>query len=101
MESRTLVKSLPIAFVSFAAAALLIAGCGSGSVVSSSTGTPPTETGPAFVVGTDAPLASVLSFAVPVESINAITAGGTSVPLLSGTPTVILPASTDFKPCWT
>jgi hypothetical protein len=88
MESRTLVKSLPIAFVSFAAAALLIAGCGSGSVVSSSTGTPPTETGPAFVVGTDAPLASVLSFAVPVESINAITAGGTSVPLLSGTPTV-------------
>ena len=88
MESRTLVKSLPIAFVSFAAAALLIAGCGSGSVVSGSTGTPPTETGPAFVVGTDAPLASVLSFAVPVESINAITAGGTSVPLLSGTPTV-------------
>jgi hypothetical protein len=90
MESRTLVKSLPIAFVSFAAAALLIAGCGSGSVVSGSmgSGTQNTESGPAFVVGTDAPLASVVSFSVPVESINAITSGGTSVPLLSGTPTV-------------
>ena len=90
MESRTLVKSLPFAFVSLAAAALLIAGCGNGSVVSSSTGTgtQTTETGPAFVVGTDAPLASVVSFTVPIESINAITSSGTSVPLLSGTPTV-------------
>lgn len=89
MESRTLFKSIPIAFASFAAA-LLIAGCGSGSAVTTSTGTgtQTTETGPAFVVATDAPLASVVSFTVPVESINAITAGGTSVPLLSGTPTV-------------
>jgi hypothetical protein len=46
------------------------------------------ETGPAFVVGTDAPLASVVSFSVKVDSINATTSGGTSVPLLSGTPTV-------------
>jgi hypothetical protein len=90
MDSRTPFKSLPFALVSFAAAALLIAGCGSGSVVSGTigTGTQTTETGPAFVVGTDAPLASVVSFSVPVQSIDAITSTGTSVPLLSGTPTV-------------
>ena len=88
MDSRTLVRSLPIAFVSLTAAALLIAGCTSALTNSTGSSTMTTETGPAFVVGTDAPLASVVSFSVPVESINAITAGGTSVPLLSGTPTV-------------
>ena len=89
MESRMLFRSFPVVLASFAAA-LLIAGCGTGSGITSTigTGTQTTETGPAFVVGTDAPLASVVSFTVPVESINAITAGGTSVPLLSGTPTV-------------
>lgn len=50
--------------------------------------TPGVVTGPAFVVGTDAPVASVTSFAVQVQSIDAITSTGTSVPLLSGTPTV-------------
>jgi hypothetical protein len=44
--------------------------------------------GPAFVVGTDAPMASVTSFAVEIQSINAITSTGTSVSLLSGSPTV-------------
>jgi len=95
MDSRTFVKSLPIAFVSLSAAALLIAGCT--SALTSSNGTnPAVETGPAFVVGTDAPLASVLSFSVQVENICAVPAstGNPSstaipcVPLLSGTPTV-------------
>ncbi len=40
------------------------------------------------MVGTDAPKNSVVSFAVQLESIDAVTTGGTSVPLLSGTPTV-------------
>ncbi len=40
------------------------------------------------MVGTDAPKNSVVSFAVQLESINAVTTSGTSVPLLSGTPTI-------------
>jgi hypothetical protein len=48
----------------------------------------PAQTGPSFVVGTDAPMASVLSFAVQLESIDAIDSNGNSVPLVSGTPTV-------------
>jgi len=70
------------------AAVLLAAGCSSGSNSGNSTSTPNAETGPAFVVGTDAPMSSVTSFAVQVESVDAIDASGNSVPLLSGTPTV-------------
>jgi hypothetical protein len=39
-------------------------------------------------VGTDAPAASVTSFSVVLQGINAIDSSGNSVPLLSGTPTV-------------
>jgi hypothetical protein len=63
----------------------LLNGCGAGVIPASVNGT---GDGPAYVIGTDAPLASVTSFAVQVQSINAITASGTSVPLLSGSPTV-------------
>jgi hypothetical protein len=95
MDSRTFAKFLPIAFASLTAAALLIAGC-TNPLTSSGGSTPPTETGPAFIVGTDAPLASVLSFAVQVENICAVVpptgnpspTDATCVPLLSGTPTV-------------
>ncbi len=65
---------------------LLAAGCGD-----KSTGPvtdPNTPTGSAFVIGTDAPVAGVVSFSAQIQSIDAIDAGGTSVPLLSGTPTV-------------
>ncbi len=44
--------------------------------------------GPSFVVGTDAPMASVTSFSVQIESIDAIDSSGNSVDLISGTPTV-------------
>jgi len=88
MDSRTLFRSLPIAFVAATAAALLIAGCAGVSPSDLSGSTAASETGPAFVVGTDAPLASVVSFSVQVQSVNAITSTGTSVPLLSGMPTV-------------
>ncbi len=46
------------------------------------------STGPAFIIGTDAPLASVASFSVQIESLNAIDSSGNSVSLISGTPTV-------------
>ena len=66
--------------------AMLVSGCGTiekdlGLSSSSNTGT-------AFVIGTDAPLASVVSFNATIQSMNAITANGTSVPLISGTPTI-------------
>jgi len=72
--------------LSMSVAALLVVGC-SGTTPATTT-TQAAVTGPAFVVGTDAPLASVTSFAVQIQSINAIESGGTSVPLISGTPTV-------------
>jgi hypothetical protein len=49
---------------------------------------PATETGSSFVVGTDAPMASVVSFSVQLQAVNAIDASGKSVSLISGTPTV-------------
>jgi hypothetical protein len=70
------------AFTSLAAS-LVLSGCGAGSDSTASTGT-----APAFVIGTDAPLAAVTSFAVQINSINAIEANGTVVNLISGTPTV-------------
>lgn len=69
-----------------AAAALLLAGCGSSltnSSVSSAT------MGSAFVVGTDAPLASVVSLQVQLKSIMLTSTTGTTANLLgTNTPTV-------------
>jgi hypothetical protein len=73
-----------LSLLTLTAATLLATGCSS-SVVGDNSGA---VTGPAFVIGTDAPLASVTSFAVEIESIDAVTSTGTSVSLLSGTPTV-------------
>ncbi len=67
-------------------AVFAVTGCTSSITPSSATSD--SATGPAFVVGTDAPLASVTSFAVQLESVDAVNSSGTSVPLLSGTPTV-------------
>lgn len=68
-----------------AAAALLAAGCGSDAI---STATTSSASGSAFVVGTDAPLASVTSFSVQLMSVDAIDTNGNSVSLISGQPTV-------------
>jgi hypothetical protein len=54
---------------------------------SSSTATG-TTTGGAFVIGTDAPVASLVSFTTTIQSIDAIDASGNSVSLLSGSPQV-------------
>jgi Domain of unknown function (DUF4382)/Domain of unknown function (DUF5666) len=79
-------QNLTFASLSIAFAALLVVGCSSNLEPATTSTTGPT--GNAFVVGTDAPAAGVVSFNVQLNAVNAITASGTSVPLLSGTPTV-------------
>lgn len=79
---------LRLALVPVAAAALAIAGCTSGLMGSTGTST---TTGSTFVVGTDAPptVASVVSFAVTINSVDLNPqGGGTPVPMISGTPSV-------------
>ena len=75
-----------ICLLSLAAASLLAVGCG--GAMDSTNAVTSSVTGPAFVVGTDAPLASVTSFSVQLVSVNAIDASGKSTSLVSGTPTV-------------
>jgi hypothetical protein len=75
--------SIRIGLLSLAALALPVAGASfAGAAAAASKG----ET---FIIGTDAPLASVASFNVQIESINAVnTTTNTSVPLLSSPVTV-------------
>ncbi len=68
-----------------AAVALVAAGCGSGLMNSA---TSSANSGPAFVVGTDAPLASVVSLQTQIKSITLTSSTGTTANMLSGTPTV-------------
>ena len=77
-------KPRKLALLAVAATLIAVVGCGSGSMNLGTQG----STGSAFVVGTDAPLASVTSFNVQVMGVSAKTSGGTSVNLMSGTPTV-------------
>jgi hypothetical protein len=65
--------------------AVLCVGCGTTATTTSNS---QAVTAPAFIIGTDAPLPSVTSFSVEIQSIDAVTSSGTSVPLLSGSPTV-------------
>jgi hypothetical protein len=85
-SAKAITTRLAIPFLG--AAVLAAAGCSSSTTSTGSGTTPPQQTGPSFVVGTDAPMNSVVSFAVQLESIDAVTTSGTSVPLLNGTPTV-------------
>ena len=84
MSSTKLLGKLPVCLLSLAIASLFAAGCGSGSTASTATG----PAGASFVIGTDAPMSSVTSFAVQLTSVNAIDAKGDTVSLISGTPTV-------------
>jgi hypothetical protein len=91
MKLKTHGKHLPIALVSLAAAAFMATGCANNNVVSNPV--TPTVTGSAFVVGTDAPMASVVSFSVPVTGVCGVTTNTTTnmsecVPLTTLTPTV-------------
>jgi hypothetical protein len=91
MNFRTHGKHLTNAFVSLTAAALFATGCGNSNVAS--TPPPPAATGSAFVVGTDAPMASVVSFVVPVTGVCGVTMNTTTnasecLSLTTLTPTV-------------
>src|SRR5579862_6962056 len=89
MHSKSHGKVIAFSFVSVALIALLAGGCGTTTPgTSSNPSSNSTPSGSAFVVGTDAPLAGVVSFAVQLQSVDAIDANGKQVPLLSGTPTV-------------
>lgn len=79
---------LCLSLLSIAALTIAVVGCGVSPVNSSSTGSAGANSGSAFVIGTDAPAASVVSFQVQVQSVDAIDANGNSTPLLSGSPTV-------------
>jgi hypothetical protein len=79
-------KPLRLALPLLTAAVILISGCGSASTLNSSTQS--ATTGPAFVVGTDAPMASVTSFAVQIQSVELTDSAGDTASLISGTPTV-------------
>jgi hypothetical protein len=87
MGSRTHFKLLSDLSLVLTAATLFVTGC---STVKTNfgSGPPPVQTGPSFVIGTDAPMASVVSFAVQIQSINATDANGNTVSLISGSPTV-------------
>jgi hypothetical protein len=65
--------------------AVCVAGCssGSGSAPSNSSSTPPAQSGSVYVLGTDAPLPSVVSFPVNVQSITLSNGSATPVSLLS------------------
>jgi hypothetical protein len=83
---RSAIAALCLSAAPLLLAIFLLAGCGmqSGNSVSN----PGTTSGSAFVIGTDAPLASVVSFNATLQAINAIDASNNSVALISGSPTV-------------
>ncbi len=79
-------KLLKLALLPLCFAVLVIAGCSSSMT---STGTQSSATaGSAFLVGTDAPMASVVSFQVQIESVELTGSGVTPVNLITRTPTV-------------
>jgi Domain of unknown function (DUF4382) len=84
-------KHLLPSFLAMTVGSLLVAGCAGVSTSNNSSGDSTTPTGSSFVVGTDAPMASVTSFAVVLSSVQAFTTSdcsGTGVSLVSGSPTV-------------
>ena len=88
MDSRTQLRILPFALATLAAAAFVATGCSSGGANHSIPVPPAVETGPAFVTGTDDPMASVVSFAVQIQSVDVIDSNGNGHSLISGSPTV-------------
>ena len=87
MIYRTRKTSLLISGVVITGAVLFLAGCSSGGTASTNLNSSVT-TSPVFVVGTDAPLESVVSFAVQLQDISAIDSNGTGVSLLGGASSV-------------
>ena len=86
MVTRMQVKFLPIALILLAAASLVVVGCTSNSTPSGMSNS--AGSGHVFVVGTDAPLAGVVSFSAQVEALTVTDTSNNAVSLISGTPTV-------------
>ena len=86
MSPNSIGKIHRLALLLATAIALVATGCTS-SMTTATTQSSAT-TGPAFLVGTDAPLASVVSFPVVVNSVTLTSSGGATANLISGTPTV-------------
>lgn len=77
--------------LALAVGSFIIAGCSASMSTNSNNSKSTTPTGSSFVIGTDAPMASVVSFSTVVSSVDAFTASdcsGTGVSLMSGSPTV-------------
>src|SRR6202453_1225796 len=68
--------------------AACVAGCSSGSGSAPSSSTTPAQSGSVYVLGTDAPLPSVVSFAVSLQSITLSNGSATPVSILNGAQTV-------------
>ena len=78
-------KLLRFALLPLAAAALAIAGCTSSMTTGTQSNVP---TGSAFLVGTDAPLAAVVSFQVQLMDVELTNGTTTTTTLVKGTPMV-------------
>src|SRR5580698_3297423 len=68
--------------------AACVAGCSSGSGSAPGSATTPAQSGSVYVLGTDAPLPSVVSFAVSLQSITLSNGSATPVSILNGAQTV-------------
>ncbi|MGB6743337.1 MAG: DUF4382 domain-containing protein [Terracidiphilus sp.] len=82
MSPQSLKKISRLALLLLSGAVVAATGCTSG-MVSTGTTSPDVVTGPAFVVGTDAPLAAVVSFQSTITSVTANPVSGTPVCLIS------------------
>jgi hypothetical protein len=87
MSPKALNTLLRLALVPLTAAVLVATGC-SGSMTNSTTGTQSSASGPAFLIGTDAPLASVVSMQVTFQDVELTNGTNTTATLVKGTPTV-------------
>jgi Domain of unknown function (DUF4382) len=76
-----------LALVPLTAAVLVATGC-SGSMSTTTTGTQSSASGPAFLIGTDAPLAAVVSMQVTLQDVELTNGTSTTTTLVKGTPTV-------------
>ena len=85
MSPKTNNTPLRLAFLLLSAAVTLAIGCSNGSLSNTNSNA---ATGPAFVVGTDAPMASVTSLAVQIQSVELTDSSGNTANLVSGSPTV-------------
>ncbi len=86
MSHKTQRNLFRLALIPLTAAVLVATGCGNSSMIN--TATQSSATGSTFVVGTDAPLAAVTSFAVQVETVELTNSGGSTASLITGTPMV-------------